>query len=378
MISSVLAVGALVLVVFLLNALLVSRASQTINQPQTTTSHLLEQEGFEIRYLASKNGKTEERRLRTGRTGAAVEENSSSVLNFSLDSILAYLPSPDNQLAAINVLGAEFRSVQIVALNGTLHKVIGRQPCTLIGWTSKDEVVILGQTDTDFGTFRVKIKEDQYVKLNVPNNAYEAAISPDGSKLAYFSTSSPLGGGELWIMNLDGSAKKRLFVEKQLRLRTLEWAPNSRAVAFIRIKDNPDTGFTPTGEIWTLSLTDNSAKQLSLGGAHDAAPIWSPDSTALAYLAVDNPNDAIFLNSPRGMISNLWVINTSDLMRKQLTSLSGKRVCCPSWSPDGVRLAFVSGDQQYDTIWVTNLETNEVRQLKDLGGVVGFVEWVKK
>lgn len=61
----------------------------------------------------------------------------------------------------------------------------------------------------------------------------------------------------------------------------------------------------------------------------DTAPAWSPDSGTVAFVALAEDVEQIFLMHPDGTA------------RHQLTALPGGSRW-PSWSPDGARLAFVS------------------------------------
>ena len=81
--------------------------------------------------------------------------------------------------------------------------------------------------------------------------------------------------------------------------------------------------FTRGGAIWLARPDGSAALPLALRGS---APDWSPDGTKLAYVSGGVGRESI------------WVANADGTGAHRLTN--GRRDLAPEWSPDGTRIAF--------------------------------------
>jgi hypothetical protein len=74
-------------------------------------------------------------------------------------------------------------------------------------------------------------------------------------------------------------------------------------------------------------------------GVQGAAPAWSPDGLKLAYVSGED----------------IWTMNANGTSQKQLTFNPAKDRS-PSWSPDGSRIAFSSDRDSPGDIWIMNTD----------------------
>lgn len=96
------------------------------------------------------------------------------------------------------------------------------------------------------------------------------------------------------------------------------------------------------GEIYSFSVRDGSAKQLTTRNGPDMAPVVSPDGRRIAYMGFDNRNKA-------NNNSNLYVMNLDGGGSRQLAANLDRNIMAPEWMPDSSGLFAVvesSGQSQ--------------------------------
>lgn len=121
--------------------------------------------------------------------------------------------------------------------------------------------------------------------------------SPDGGKIVY-TVYSANDQGRLFVMNADGSGRRRLGASVVQRLLDLS--------------------------------------------AADEEPAWSPDGKKIACASEDD--------------GDIYAMNVDGSGRTRLTDIPGYDHWPPTWSPDGTRIAFTSEDKKGSAIYVMNAD----------------------
>lgn len=152
----------------------------------------------------------------------------------------------------------------------------------------------------------------------------QPAWSPDGKRLAFFRLTDT-AGGELWIVNRDGSEEHRLNVDPGIN--EPDWSPDGSLIAF-----------DARGSIRYWNVVTSRATIVRNDG-DDKAPRFSPNGRAVVFY--------------RGPISaaTVWVMNTSGTDAHQLTT--GFE---PDWSPDG---RFIVFSRWQSGLWVMNADGSD-------------------
>ena len=116
-------------------------------------------------------------------------------------------------------------------------------------------------------------------------------------------------------------------VEDLLKIRRVgdpQLSPDGKLVAFTIGDVNVDANRTVT-QIYVMSNAGGEMKQLTNGAASSTAPRWSPDGKKIAFVTGDQ----------------IWVMEPDGDNKEQVTKISSG-ASGPVWSPDGHWLAFVS------------------------------------
>jgi Tol biopolymer transport system component len=175
--------------------------------------------------------------------------------------------------------------------------------------------------------------------------AFGAVWSPNDTKLAYQGSDN-----NIWTVHADGSAPVQLTNISSgscYAANAPVWSPDGTKLAF-GMTNLCGPGYT----IWTMNA--DGTNQISYPGSSfiygwgnmiGRVVNWSPDGKKLAFYstaALDgNPN------SPDLSSVNIWVMNADGSSRTPLTHYDvnpGSYLFVPTWSSDGSKIAFLSGD----------------------------------
>lgn len=161
--------------------------------------------------------------------------------------------------------------------------------------------------------------------------------SPDGAYIAYSSDRD--GNREIYVMGADGSGVRRLTNHAGMDASPV-WSPDGSRILFVSGRDGPQ-------ELHIMKA-DGSGLEKITTGAHSSrdAPRWSPDGSLIAFQIADRGRYDIGLLRLRDKRQTVLVATPHN---------DGSY----TWSPDGARLAYVSGPGGSETLHVVDVESGK-------------------
>src|SRR5437588_8326604 len=175
------------------------------------------------------------------------------------------------------------------------------------------------------------------------------AWAPDSKALAFFSNAGEKEQNQLWTVNADGSAPKKLTHLSGYAARPC-WSHDGKQIAFLYIEGAGGGGPllaapTTTGiidkaihnqRIAVVDVATGQLRQVSPVDLHIYDFDWSPDDKMFVATAAPGPGD-----------NNWWIaqIYKIDIVKGNATSICkpSLQVAVPRWSPDGKSVAFIEG-----------------------------------
>lgn len=187
--------------------------------------------------------------------------------------------------------------------------------------------------------------------LTTVGQNYFAAISPDGTRIAF--TSNRDGNEEIYLMSAYGSNVQNLTRSPETRDSWPRWSPDGPRLAFYswNTAEGPNSG-----EIYVIDVSGSGTWQrLTFNAALDADPEWSPDGSRIAFMSERDGNQEIYVMNADG---------TGTIRLTNDPGLDGN----PTWSADGTLIAFATTrfgvDDAYD-IAVMNADGSGLVRLTD-------------
>lgn len=190
--------------------------------------------------------------------------------------------------------------------------------------------------------------------------------SPDGTRLAYTLSTVEAAGGAAGIYVIDvgsGETTRLTTCSDPCWLQTeLDWSPDGKRIAYTEETDgicSKVSGFDGTCSIHIVGLDGSDPVELPIDLTDPVDPSWSPDGLHIAFTARQGEH-----------VSSIYTVATDG---SDLTSLATGRVSVqPAWSPDGSTIAFIrSRADDYATLWTVAPDGSDLTPVVDLGCCAG-------
>jgi len=156
---------------------------------------------------------------------------------------------------------------------------------------------------------------------------------------------------DIWVMDIAGGSKTKIASNIPATLLSnipptffavavSEWSPDGEKILFqtLELYDH-----TANFDIWTMNEDGSNKKRLTDYTRNDLAPRWSPDGKKIAYVSGGLNKYSYEIWGRYSYSCEIWVMNPDGGGKRKLTR-NAKVKPWFDWSPDGRKIAYVSTD----------------------------------
>jgi Tol biopolymer transport system component/DNA-binding winged helix-turn-helix (wHTH) protein len=185
------------------------------------------------------------------------------------------------------------------------------------------------------------------------------SFSPDGKSVAFLRSSGPGFDDDLYTVPVTGGQDKRLTFDNRQLGGEFAWTPDSRDILF-------GSGRAGAWTIWRIAAAGGKPQRVEGVGISARGPTVALSGQRLAYTSY----------SSRASLARVNLIDSKHISGPPQTLLAAKTyVGLASFSADGKKLAFESGQSGYDEIWTAKSDGSDPTQLSSLAGESGTPHW---
>lgn len=173
-------------------------------------------------------------------------------------------------------------------------------------------------------------------------DCYGPVISDDGTRVAC-EYSEPH-----WIKVMDVTRGRARLITPDCCYRP-SWSPDGKRIAYVSFGRWNDDAVTGRSGVFVMNADGTDKRLVAARGYDDhQSPQWSPDGRRLAFISGDD----------------IWLVGVDRTFTRKLLDGGGRNTKDVAWSPDGRKLAFTHGDGDYE-VFVVNADGTGAKKLTD-------------
>jgi Tol biopolymer transport system component len=176
------------------------------------------------------------------------------------------------------------------------------------------------------------------------------AVTRDGKRIAFVSTR----GAEkyqIYTANPDGSDVRRLTTDPTVGYFNPQFSPDAKRIVYYAEKgDGKD-------QIWVMNVDGFDQKPLTANVGHNIFPGWSPDGKQIIFASSkrDQKSDGSYVDG-----SYIYTMNADG---SNLRKLGNVNSFFARFSPNGKKIAFVSGKFPSTDIYIANADGSDAHKI---------------
>ncbi|MCM2333865.1 MAG: S41 family peptidase [Anaeromyxobacteraceae bacterium] len=179
--------------------------------------------------------------------------------------------------------------------------------------------------------------------VGVADQIADASLAPDGRRVAFTAR------GEVFTVPAEHGDVRNVTRTPAARERNATWSPDGRWLAYF-------SDATGEEELWVVAQ-DGKSKPVKLTNGPPSwhfPPVWSPDSTRLAW-------------ADRGL--RLWWVSLADRKPELAATGQGREIAEYAWSPDSRWLAYTvdAPGSEFSAVFLHSLDTKANTQVTSDG-----------
>jgi Tol biopolymer transport system component/DNA-binding winged helix-turn-helix (wHTH) protein len=197
--------------------------------------------------------------------------------------------------------------------------------------------------------------------VTLPGLKMDMSFSPDGRMLAFGNEGDKVESMNLYLKSIDDDRLTRLTAHPG-NDHNVAWSPDNREIAFLRWTGQPGR----KNLIMIISVTGGREREIgeAWGGLD-----WSPDGRLLAIS--DN-------SEPQSRSNAIYLVNIDGSGRRRVSRPDPNENVIdglPKFSPDGKSIAFIRWIAGGSYIFLSNIETGELRKITTDNFSISWIEW---
>jgi TolB protein len=225
-------------------------------------------------------------------------------------------------------------------------------------------------TLTSVPTITITPTPDACSEQTIPANILlSASTDVNQEKLIALETGSPDNEREVFIMGMDGKITRDITNHPADDVDP-KWSPDGKRIAFLSNRNGKITTWCNGAsddcmyQLFSVKPDGTGLRQITKDWTFQYS--WSPDSKQIAFLRAVKSDVSPYPNDP--FLYEIYAVNSDGTNLRNLTNYPGFYHYGPIWSPDGTKLAFLSGDiaAYPNSINVINSDGTELSTYSDL------------
>lgn len=184
---------------------------------------------------------------------------------------------------------------------------------------------------------------------------FEPAWSPDGSKVVFMRQGLTPGEQDIWVIDANGTNAVNLTHSPGVNETSPEFSPDGTKIVYDSTGPDACCSAHYNNDIWTMNADGSNPAPLTTTDSptQNVAPSWSPDGLEIAYSVNSTPSatdDGVHVMNADGTNQHRLLPGGSPVATNVL-----------AWSPDGAKIAYEGGNAE--GLYTMNADGSESQPL---------------